>query len=85
MDGTELTFTKEALIAVAEKAIKRKTGARGLRAILEESLLELMYDMPDRDDVAEVIISADVISKGAAPELVLEKKKKKPAADAKEA
>jgi len=87
MDGKELTFKEDALIAIAEKAIKRKTGARGLRAIMEEHLLELMYDLPERDDVNEVVIKGDVISKGADPELVLEKKKpaKKKAASSKDA
>lgn len=75
MDGKELTFKEDALIAIAEKAILRKTGARGLRAILEEHLLELMYDMPERDDVSEVIINGDVINKGSEPEVKLTKKK----------
>ena len=75
MDGKELTFKEDALIAIAEKAIARKTGARGLRAIMEEHLLELMYDLPERDDVSEVVISGDVITKGKDPVMVVEKKK----------
>ena len=55
----ELEFTVEALEAIATKAIKRATGARGLRAILEEALLGVMYDLPGRDDVAKVIVDAD--------------------------
>ena len=85
MDGKELTFKEDALIAIAEKAIARKTGARGLRAIMEEHLLELMYDLPERDDVSEVVISGDVITKGKDPVMVVEKKKpaKKKAASSK--
>ncbi len=75
MEGADLTFTQDALTAIAKKAIVRKTGARGLRAILEEHLLELMYDLPSMDDVSEVVLGADVIEKGAQPMLVHEKKK----------
>ena len=76
MDGAKLTFKEGALLAIAEKAIERKTGARGLRAILEEHLLELMYELPDKDDISEVVINADVINKGKPPVMVLEKPKK---------
>ena len=54
MDGVELEFTEDALEAVADQAILRGTGARGLRAIMEEVLLPVMYDIPSRDDVAKV-------------------------------
>ena len=53
MDGVELEFTDDALEAVADQAILRGTGARGLRAIMEEVLLPVMYDMPSRDDVGQ--------------------------------
>jgi len=70
MEGVQLKFSDDALKAVAKKAIERKTGARGLRAILEGSLLDLMYDIPGKDNVEEVIINADVIDNGAAPVVV---------------
>jgi len=75
MEEADLTFTPDALIAIAKKAIARKTGARGLRAILEEHLLDLMYDLPGTEDVSEIVINADVVEKGAQPLLVHEKKK----------
>lgn len=73
--GTFLNFTDDAISAVAKKAIQRKTGARGLRAILEESLLEIMFDLPSRSDIKEVIISQEVISSGKEAELVYEQKR----------
>ncbi len=75
MEGANLTFTQDALVAISKKAIARKTGARGLRAILEEHLLELMYDLPGMEDVSEVVINAEVIENGATPMIVNEKKK----------
>ncbi|MFO1243002.1 MAG: ATP-dependent Clp protease ATP-binding subunit ClpX [Rickettsiales bacterium] len=69
MEGVELKFTDDALKAVSRKAIERKTGARGLRAILEQYLLDLMYDIPELD-ATEVVINGDVIDKGAKPILV---------------
>ncbi len=71
MDGVTLTFEDEALHKIAELAISRKTGARGLRAILEEIMLDLMYDIPSREDVAEVIITPGAVDKTEAPKLVL--------------
>lgn len=67
MEGADLKFTDDALDAIAKKAIERKTGARGLRAILEEILLDLMYDIPGQEDVSEVIISGDVVNGKAQP------------------
>ena len=61
MEGVKLTITEGALRAIAKKAIERKTGARGLRAIMEDNLLELMYDIPDKKDVSEIVINEDVI------------------------
>ena len=69
-ENVELEFTAEALDAIAEEAIKRNTGARGLRAILEETLLETMYDIPGRDDVAKVVVTRESVIDGAAPEIV---------------
>ena len=70
MENVKLTITDDALRAIAKKAIERKTGARGLRAIMEDNLLELMYDIPDMKDVNEIIIDADVINNGAEPTFV---------------
>ncbi len=70
MEGARLRFSDDALRSIAKKAIQRKTGARGLRAILEGLLLDLMYDLPGMDNVEEVIINADAVDKGAAPVLV---------------
>ena len=70
LDGVELEFTPDALEAVAEQAILRGTGARGLRAIMEEVLLSVMYDVPSREDVARVVINAEVVAKNVNPTLV---------------
>jgi len=70
MDGVELVLTEEALQAIAEQAMKRGTGARGLRAIMEEVLLDTMYELPARSDVARVVIDADVVLEKVNPTLV---------------
>jgi ATP-dependent Clp protease ATP-binding subunit ClpX len=57
----ELTFTAEALEAIAQKALAKKTGARGLRSIIEHAMLEVMYDIPSNTSVKEVIITPEVI------------------------
>ncbi|MEX2487435.1 MAG: ATP-dependent Clp protease ATP-binding subunit ClpX [Nitriliruptoraceae bacterium] len=69
-DGVELEFTTEALDAVADLAILRQTGARGLRAILEEVLLNTMYELPSRDDVGRCVIDADTVRQRTNPTLV---------------
>jgi ATP-dependent Clp protease ATP-binding subunit ClpX len=69
-DNVELEFTQDALEAVADQGILRGTGARGLRAILEEVLLEVQYDLPSRDDVQQCVINVDVVSRGVNPTLV---------------
>ena len=69
-EDVELEFTTEALEAVADQALTRGTGARGLRAILEEVLLETMYDLPGRKDVAKVVIDLNAVNKISAPTLV---------------
>ena len=71
LDGVELEFMPEALTAVAEQAIKRGTGARGLRAIMEEVLLTVMFDTPSRKDIARVVITAESVTEGAPPTLIL--------------
>jgi ATP-dependent Clp protease ATP-binding subunit ClpX len=69
-DGVELEFTEDALEAVAEQSMLRKTGARGLRAILEEVLLNVMYDLPSRDDVGKCVIDREVVLEKVNPTLV---------------
>jgi len=70
MDNVELVFTPDSLEAIAEQALKRSTGARGLRAIMEEVLLNTMYDLPGRDDIERVMIDRDVVEKKVNPTLV---------------
>ncbi|MDP1575600.1 MAG: ATP-dependent Clp protease ATP-binding subunit ClpX, partial [Cypionkella sp.] len=80
IEGTKLTFTPDALIAIAKRAIKRKTGARGLRSIMESILLNTMFELPGMDDVEEVVVNEEAVNNGAAPLLVhTETKKKEPA------
>ena len=69
-ENVELEFMPEALDGIAEEAIKRNTGARGLRSILEETLLETMYDIPGRDDVTKVVVTREcVVDDDVAPEV----------------
>jgi ATP-dependent Clp protease ATP-binding subunit ClpX len=70
LDGVELEFTEDALEAIADQALLRGTGARGLRAILEEVLQSVMYDIPSRDDVATVVITAEVVLDRVNPTIV---------------
>jgi ATP-dependent Clp protease ATP-binding subunit ClpX len=70
-EDVELEFTDEALDTVAELALARQTGARGLRSILEECLLDIMYDLPSRDDVARCVVDDGVVRDGDKPRLVL--------------
>ena len=89
MEHAKLTFTPEALTEIAKKAIDRKTGARGLRSILENLLLDTMYELPDMDDVEEVIVNEKTIKDHEKPVYVhsteVKKKKKAKDADLKEA
>jgi ATP-dependent Clp protease ATP-binding subunit ClpX len=73
-ENVKLRFSNEVLRLVADMAMKRKSGARGLRAILEDIMLEIMYDLPSRENVQECIINEDVIAKGAKPIIVYAKK-----------
>lgn len=70
MDGVGLEFKNDALKAIAYEAIKRDTGARGLRAILEDIMLEMMYELPSRTDISKCIITKEVVSHRAAPLLI---------------
>jgi ATP-dependent Clp protease ATP-binding subunit ClpX len=79
MENVGLTFTDDALNAVAKKAITRKTGARGLRSILEGILLETMFELPTFDGVEEVVVNAEVIEGNAQPLLIYAEKKNKTA------
>ncbi len=74
-ENVKLKFTEAAVKAIAEKATKRKTGARGLRAVLEETMLEIMFDLPSQPDIEEVVINEEVVLKGEKPMLVYENKK----------
>ncbi|NCO50927.1 MAG: ATP-dependent Clp protease ATP-binding subunit ClpX [Deltaproteobacteria bacterium] len=67
MENVSLRFTDGALVAIAREALERKTGARGLRAIIENSMLDVMYDIPSQDQVKEVVINEDVIDNGKDP------------------
>jgi ATP-dependent Clp protease ATP-binding subunit ClpX len=73
MDGVKLKFQDDALKAIAQQALKRNAGARGLRAILEAAMLDIMYDVPSRPGIKEVVITSDVIEKGEGPITVYEK------------
>jgi len=77
MDGVELEFTEGALRAIARKALERKTGARGLRSIVEGILLDVMYEIPSRDDVIKCIVDEACVLEGKAPTLVRVERKAK--------
>ena len=77
MDGVDLEFEDEALVSIAKKAIERKTGARGLRSIIEEVMLDIMYEIPSRDDVEKCVITKETIENKVEPTLVLSDRKKK--------
>lgn len=79
MDGVELRIDDDAMDAIADKAIARNTGARGLRGIMEEILMPVMFEVPDRDDVVAVRVSAECVTNGEVPELVTEEKDEKSA------
>lgn len=75
MENVELEFEEEALEVIAKKAIERKTGARGLRSIIEETMLDIMYEIPSRDDVEKCLISRETVTKKGEPTLVLSDKR----------
>ena len=82
MEDVKLGFTEDALTAVARKGIERKTGARGLRSILESILLDTMFDLPAMDGVDEVMIDKDVVAGTKEPVRVYTHKEKEAAGDA---
>ena len=74
-ENVKLKFTENAIRAIAEKAISHKTGARGLRSVLEEHMLDIMFDLPSRDDIEEVVVNEEVIKNSEEPLLVYHKQK----------
>jgi ATP-dependent Clp protease ATP-binding subunit ClpX len=73
MDGVKLKFAKGALAAIAKKALSRESGARGLRAIMEEAMLDVMYDVPSKQGIKEVVVNDEAILTGEAPLIVYHK------------
>ena len=71
IDDVELEIEDEAILSIAEKAIERKTGARGLRSILENLMTDIMYEIPSRDDICKCIITKSTVDENARPSLVL--------------
>lgn len=72
LDDVELEFEEEALKEIAKKAIERKTGARGLRSIIEGIMLDVMFDLPSREDIVKCVITKETVTDNASPKLVLE-------------
>ncbi len=79
IEGTQLTFTEDALQAISERAIERKTGARGLRSILEDILLETMFELPSLDTVEEVVVNAEAVRREGDPLMIYADRKEEPA------
>lgn len=86
MDDVRLEFEEDALRSIARKTMERKTGARGLRAIIEETMMDIMYELPSKQNVEKIIITKDAVENGTQPEVVINenkqpipKKRKKPA------
>ena len=79
MENIELSFTSEALSSISEKAIQRKTGARGLRSILEGILLDSMFDLPGMSGISEVVVNEEAVTGIAEPLLIYQDLKEKPA------
>jgi ATP-dependent Clp protease ATP-binding subunit ClpX len=77
MEGCELEFRKDALSAISKKAMKRKTGARGLRTLIESILLDTMYDLPSQDDISKVVIDKNVVNSESEPLLIYKSKNTK--------
>jgi ATP-dependent Clp protease ATP-binding subunit ClpX len=79
LEGVKLTFTDEALKSIANKAIKRKTGARALRSILEKILLDSMFDLPSLQSVEEVVVNEDAVEKDTEPLMIYSESSEEPA------
>ena len=77
MDNTELEFEPEALTAIAEKAIARNTGARGLRSIIEEIMMDIMFDIPSNENIEKVIITKEAAELTGEPTVVYKDSEKK--------
>ena len=71
-DGIELVFSDDALTSIADRALERETGARGLRSIIEEILLDVQFELPSRRDVKKCVVTKETIEKGITPTLVTE-------------
>jgi ATP-dependent Clp protease ATP-binding subunit ClpX len=82
LESTKLTFTEDALSAIAKRAVNRKTGARGLRSIMEDILLDTMFDLPGMDTVTEVVVNEEAVMSDVAPLMIHDDGKKKEAATA---
>jgi len=78
LESTKLTFTDDALKAIAKRAIERKTGARGLRSIMEDILLDTMFELPGMDDVEEVVVNEEAVTATAKPLLIYSERKESP-------
>ena len=81
MEGAELEFRDDSLAAIARKSMERKTGARGLRTIVENVLLDTMYELPSSDNIAKVVIDESVIAGQSEPLLVYESEMKRAVSD----
>ena len=79
LEDTKLTFTDDALSAIAKRAIERKTGARGLRSIMEDILLDTMFDLPGMDAIEEVVVNEEAVASESAPLMIYSDAKKEPA------
>ena len=78
IDGVELEFSNEALEAIVDKAIERKTGARGLRSIIEEIMRDIMFDIPSNPNIEKCVITKETVLNGAEPEVVINENKEEP-------
>ena len=76
LDGVELEFEPEAVEAIADKAIKRNTGARGLRSIIEETMTDTMFDVPSDEEIVKCVVTADSVDKGTPPKMIHQKTEK---------
>ena len=77
LEDTKLTFTDDALVAIAKRAIDRKTGARGLRSIMEDILLDTMFDLPGMETVTEVVVNEEAVGPDASPLMIHDESKAK--------